>query len=41
MNFIVNNKMLAYKMGLNGRIAIKEEFNWQKHKIDYLSLFRK
>jgi glycosyltransferase involved in cell wall biosynthesis len=41
INFLINNKEIAFKMGQNGRNAILTEYNWNNEEIKYISVFSK
>lgn len=41
LNYLVNNKSEAYKMGQNGKLAVKNFFNWDTQEIKYIEIFNK
>ena len=40
IEFIVNNKQIAYKMGMAGRQAILKEFNWKTQEEELLKVYK-
>ncbi len=40
INFLLTNKERAFKMGLNGRKAIEDKFNWSSQGSDYIKMVR-
>lgn len=39
INYLINNKLKAYKMGQNGKQAVKSVFNWNTQEVKYVNLF--
>lgn len=40
IEFLIENKDLAYELGQNGRNAVENKFNWNLQEEDYLTIFR-
>lgn len=40
INFLLQNKERAFQMGLNGRKAIEEKFNWSSQESEYLTMVK-
>ena len=41
VQYLVDNKKLAYEMGQNGRKAIMETYNWSSQEAIYLGIVKK
>lgn len=39
LNFLIENKEEAYKMGQNGKLAVKDVFNWYSEESKYIKIF--
>jgi glycosyltransferase involved in cell wall biosynthesis len=41
IKFLIENPLLAYQMGQNGRKAVLQKYNWGSQEIEYIQLFNK
>ena len=41
INYLINNKEIAYNMGQNGKRAVIQEYNWQSEEKKYISIYNK